>query len=144
YAVRALAERGARVHGAGGPRPAAAPLEAWHEADLRDAESLARAVAAAHPDLVLHLAGQSSAARSFERPVETFQVNALGTWHLLEALKAHAPAARVLVVSSGEIYGPQPEGVRVAEEAPLRPVSPYALSKAAADLFAAVAAERGQ
>src|SRR5262249_39469786 len=144
YVVRALTERGARVHGTGGPPPAHATLAGWHEADLRDPPSLSHLVSSTRPELVVHLAGQSSAARSFEQPVETFHLNALGTWHLLEALAAHSPHARVLAVTSGEIYGPQPEGTRVTEQAPIKPVSPYALSKAAADAFAALAAERGQ
>jgi len=144
HAVRELAARGARVHDTGVVPPAGAALEAWHASDLNDPESLARAVAAARPDFLLHLAGQSSAALSFERPAETFRVNAAGTWHLLEALNAQAPQARALIVTSGEIYGPQPDGERAAEDAPLRPVSPYALSKAAADAFAAITAERGQ
>jgi GDP-4-dehydro-6-deoxy-D-mannose reductase len=144
HVVRALAGLGARVQGTGGPEPHGLPLAAWHESDLRDAASLMAAVAAAKPDVVLHLAGQSSAARSFEQPAETFHVNALGTWYVLEALRVHAPGARSLMVTSGEIYGPHAEGTRLAEDAVLRPTSPYALSKAAADAFAVIAAERGQ
>ncbi len=144
HVVRALASRGARVAGTGGPEPRGVPLVAWHESDLRDPASQMAAVAAAQPDAVLHLAGQSSAARSFHHPSETFHVNALGTWYVLEALRMHAPRARALMVTSGEIYGPNPEGTRIAEDAALRPVSPYGLSKAAADAFAMIASERGQ
>ncbi len=144
HVVRALIALGARVLGTGGPAPAGLALAGWHESDLRDGASLMASVAAARPDLVLHLAGQSSAARSFEHPAETFHVNALGTWFVLEALRVHAPRARVLMVTSGEIYGPHAEGTRVAEDAAVRPVSPYGLSKAAADAFALIAAERGQ
>ena len=144
HAVRALVERGARVFGTGGPQPRGVPLAGWFNSDLRDPESLMTAVAAARPDAVLHLAGQSSAARSFEHPTETFHVNALGTWFVLEALRVHAPRARVLMVTSGEIYGPHAEGTRIAEDGAVRPVSPYGLSKAAADAFGAISAERGQ
>jgi GDP-4-dehydro-6-deoxy-D-mannose reductase len=105
-------------------------------ADLRDAERLTAVVADAKPDAIVHLAAQSSAARSFEFPVETFEVNAMGTWNLVEALRRSAPGARLLAVGTGEAYGPQPEGSRVAEDAPFRPVSPYALSKAAGDAIA--------
>jgi GDP-4-dehydro-6-deoxy-D-mannose reductase len=140
YLSRALNERGARVHGSGiGPPPETLSLEAWHAADLTSLEELVAVTAKARPDVVVHLAGQSSAAQSFRQPVETFRINALGTWHLLEAVRREVPRARVLVVGSGEVYGPQPTGSRTNEEAPLRPVSPYALSKAAADLFAEVA-----
>jgi GDP-4-dehydro-6-deoxy-D-mannose reductase len=57
------------------------------------------------------------------------------TLHVLEAVRAEAPDATVLVVSSGEVYGP-PETLPVRETAPLRPQNPYAVSKAAADLLA--------
>ena len=69
-----------------------------------------------------------------------FEANVLGTWNLLEAVRREAPRARLLVVGTGESYGPQPEGTRVTEEAPFRPVSPYAFSKAAADAGAAACA----
>lgn len=140
HLAAALVARGARVHGAAlGVAPAGARFESWHVADVRDPESVASAVAAARPDAVVHLAGQSSAALSFEDPVATFRINALGTWTVLEAVRAAAPRARVIVVGTGESYGPQPEGSRVAESAPFRPVSPYGFSKAAADAFAEVA-----
>ncbi len=144
HVVGLLAAAGARVHGLGNESPGdGLPLEAWHAADLADAASLVAAVAAARPALVVHLAGQASAARSFAQPIETFRANALGTWHLLQAVRAEASRARVLVVGTGEVYGPQPEGRRVAETAPFLPVSPYALSKAAADVFAELAARDG-
>jgi GDP-4-dehydro-6-deoxy-D-mannose reductase len=56
-----------------------------------------------------------------------------GTWTLLEAARTHAPAARLLVVGTSEVYGATAPGTRAAEDAPIRPVSPYALSKAAAE-----------
>lgn len=134
---RAFAARGDEVHGFGlGPRPDT-PVVAWQAGDVLDVDAVATAVAGARPDAVVHLAGQSSAAVSFERPVETYRANAMGTWSLLDAVRRHAPAARILVVGSGEVYGPQPEGSRVAEDAPFHPVSPYALSKAAADAVSA-------
>ena len=139
-----LAALGAAVHGLGNepPQPAL-PLAGWHAADLTIAASLGDAVAAAAPDFIVHLAGQPSAGRSFEQPVETFRVNALGTWSLLQAVRERAPTARVLVIGTGDCYGTQPEGTRVAEDAPLRPSSPYALSKAVADAFAERAARDG-
>ena len=91
---------------------------------------------------MVHLAGQSSAAVSFDHPVETYRVNAIGTWTVLDAVARHARDSRVLVVGSGEVYGPQPPGSRVAEDAPFRPVSPYALSKAAADALSEAFARR--
>jgi len=144
HLVRLLARDGWHAHGLGSEPPAAdLPLAGWHAADLRDPVALRAAVAAAQPQAIVHLAGQASAARSFQAPEETFRVNALGTWHVLEAAEHVAPRARVLVIGSGEVYGPQPEGSRVAEDAPFTPVSPYALSKGVADIFAHEAAKRG-
>jgi GDP-4-dehydro-6-deoxy-D-mannose reductase len=135
--VAVLVARGARVRGAGlGAPPAGTPLEDWRDADFADAAQT-RAVLAAPPvDAVVHLAGQSSAARSFEAPEETFRANVTGTWTLLEAVRTQAPAARVLVVGTSEVYGSIEAGTRAAEDTPFRPVSPYALSKAAAEQVA--------
>jgi GDP-4-dehydro-6-deoxy-D-mannose reductase len=73
-------------------------------------------------------------ATSFEDPEPTYQTNVMGTLHLLDALRRHAPGARALVVSSAEVYGglttPLPEST------PLSPASPYAASKAAAEMIA--------
>ena len=143
HLARALSARGDEVHGFGlGERPAEAPLAGWHEGDILDEDALAAAFAIARPGAVIHLAGQSSAAVSFERPVETYRVNAIGTWTVLNAVRRQAPAARVVVIGSGEVYGPQAEGSRVAEGASFRPVSPYALSKAAADALSDAFARR--
>jgi GDP-4-dehydro-6-deoxy-D-mannose reductase len=71
-------------------------------------------------------------------------VNFLGVRNLLEAARARAPRARVLVVSTGNVYGTAGAGAPpFAEDAPLRPESPYARAKAAADLLARSYAERG-
>jgi GDP-4-dehydro-6-deoxy-D-mannose reductase len=138
HVARVCAEAGARVHGLGpeSAAPATPALAGWHQADLLDEASLVDAMRATAPDAVIHLAGQSSAALSFEQPELTFRLNALGTWNVLEAVRHAAPRARVLVIGTSESYGPQPEGSRVAEDAPFQPVSPYGLSKAAADALA--------
>jgi GDP-4-dehydro-6-deoxy-D-mannose reductase len=134
HLAAAIAARGDQGHGFGlGEPPAESPLTDWRSGDMLDREAVEAAVAASRPDAVIHLAGQSSPAVSFEQPVQTYRTNAMGTWTLLEAVRQHAPRARVLVVGSADVYGPQPEGSRVAEDAPLRPISPYGLSKAAAD-----------
>jgi GDP-4-dehydro-6-deoxy-D-mannose reductase len=141
--LRALTARGDEVVGYGlGEPPHGLPVADWRTGDVLDAAGLNAAVASARPSRVIHLAGQSSAARSFEHPVETYRANAIGTWMMLDAVARHAPKARVLVVGSGEVYGPQPEGTRVAEGAPFRPISPYAMSKAAADALSEAFARR--
>ena len=136
HLAAALTARGARLSGLGLGAPPATAADGWHEADLRDAGAVARAVAAGAPDRVVHLAAQSSAAASFVDPGETFTVNVSGTWNVLVAVHRHAPRARVLIVGTSEVYGPQPAGTRTAEDTTFRPVSPYALSKAAADALA--------
>lgn len=125
--VIALAER------APTPVEPGAPVET-EVADIRDYEALARVLRRVRPRWIVHLAGQSSAALSFREPRETFAINAAGTLQLLEAVRAEAKDARVLLVGTSEAYGPQPEGTRAGEETPFRPVSPYALSKTVADV----------
>jgi GDP-4-dehydro-6-deoxy-D-mannose reductase len=134
HLVAALVARGARVRGAGlGAPPAGTPLEDWLDADFADHAQAHAAVAASPIDAIVHLAGQSSAARSFEAPEETFRANVSGTWTLLEAVRTHASAARVLTVGTSEVYGAIEPHTRASEGAAVRPVSPYALSKAAAE-----------
>jgi GDP-4-dehydro-6-deoxy-D-mannose reductase len=137
HLVRALAGRGALVRGAGlGAPPAGTLLEAWLDTDFSDLARAEAAVAAAPVDSIVHLAGQSSAAQSFKDPEGTFRANVNGTWSLLEAARTHAPAARVLVVSTSEVYGSIEPGTRAAETHAFVPGSPYALSKAAAEHLA--------
>jgi GDP-4-dehydro-6-deoxy-D-mannose reductase len=145
HLARALVASGVRVVGLGVETepPAGIPLEGWHVADLREPAAVARAVALVQPDAVVHLAGQSSAARSFADPAGTFEANVTGTRNLLEAVRRGAPQARLLIVGSSEVYGPQPEGTRAGEETPFAPVSPYAASKAEADRIAEASA-RGE
>ena len=102
--------------------------------DLRDADRLRRAVARIAPDAVIHLAAQTFVPESLARPRETYEINFFGTLNLLEALKAAGFAGRFLFVGSGDSYGlVAPNELPIDEAAPLRPRSPYAVSKAAAE-----------
>jgi GDP-4-dehydro-6-deoxy-D-mannose reductase len=105
------------------------------DTDVAEAGALREALAEAQPDGVIHLAAASSVAASWTDAAEPWRVNALGTVNLLEAVRVHAPDARVLVVSTGDVYG-QADEIPTPETAPYRPVSPYAASKAAADVAA--------
>lgn len=106
--------------------------------DLTLPSSLARGLDRAQPDVVLHLAGATSVASSWQQPDRSFHVNALGTLNLLEALRSLETEPTVVVATSGEIYGAvDPERQPIAEDEPLRPISPYAASKAAQDLITA-------
>ena len=102
--------------------------------DLTSAASVREAVEAARPEAVIHLAGFSSVAKSHQDPGGAFAVNALGAVHLLTALRDTAPRARLLLIGSAEMYGAIPAGVRATEDFPLRPLSPYAASKVAAEV----------
>ena len=133
------AARGHEVHALVRPgrEGAADPRATVHAADLRDPAALARLLGDLEPDAVAHLAGASSVGSSFADPLGTWDVNLGGTLALLEALREAAPEARALVVSSGEIHGRVPlEDLPVGPDTPLRPLSPYGASKAAADLAA--------
>jgi len=126
---RALDELRARV---AGPLASAA-VDAC---DIRDRAGLRNALDRAHPDGVFHLAAVAFVPKTIERPELAYEVNFLGTVELLAAVREVAPRARVLLVTTGEIYGaidPQRD-LPIVEAQPLRPLSPYSVSKAAADL----------
>jgi GDP-4-dehydro-6-deoxy-D-mannose reductase len=112
------------------------------EADVTDAQALADAIGSVSPRGVVHLAAYSSVADSWGTAGEVWRVNVLGTLNVLEATSVAAPQARVLVASTGEVYG-QAERTPTPETEPVSPVSPYAASKAAAELACAQAAHDG-
>lgn len=102
--------------------------------DIRDADYLQKVVAGLKPDSVIHLAAQTFVPDSFKNPKATFEINFLGTLNLLEALKGSDFTGRMLFVGSGDIYGTVPaERMPIIEEFSLKPRSPYAVSKVAAE-----------
>jgi GDP-4-dehydro-6-deoxy-D-mannose reductase len=115
------------------------------EVDVTDAGATEAALARARPDAVVHLAAQSSPAASWRVQELTFRVNYLGAHCVLGSAARVAPRARLLVIGSADAYGPGPPGAAgpLRETDPLRPRSPYARSKAAADLLAGCYARRG-
>jgi GDP-4-dehydro-6-deoxy-D-mannose reductase len=107
------------------------------QADLQDAASVRHALDRVRPQRVVHLAAQSSPQRSWEDPAGTLKTNLLGLLHLLEGARTLALAPRLLVVGSAEEYGlVRPDEVPLREDAPLRPASPYAVSKVAQGFLA--------
>jgi GDP-4-dehydro-6-deoxy-D-mannose reductase len=103
--------------------------------DLLDPDAVRRVVEAAAPDAIVHLAGQAFVPQSVADPLGTLAVNATGTAYVLEA--ARAVRARVLVISSAEVYGIQPpERMPLDENAAVRPGNAYAASKLAAETYA--------
>ena len=101
---------------------------------IEDAGAIAELIAETKPDAVYHLAGQSDVAASWSDPIGTFLVNADGTLHVVRAC-IDAGVERLLAVTSSDIYGMVgPDELPITEHAPLRPVNPYAASKAAAEM----------
>jgi GDP-4-dehydro-6-deoxy-D-mannose reductase len=118
-------------------------IGADREVDVRDAAAVDAAIASARPDALVHLAALASVPDSYRAPEAVARVNYLGTLHVLRAAVRRAPRARVLVVSSGEVYGGAATSDPIGEDAPLAPVSPYARTKAAADRLGAAFARDG-
>jgi len=126
------------------------------EGDVRDISSIASALDRARPNIIFHFAAQSFVPRSFSHPWETMEVNCRGTVNLMEAIRAKELDSVVVFAGSSEEYGlaimsehqhqqvlsrygsifPEPEHIPeipIAENNPLRPMSPYAVSKVFAD-----------
>jgi GDP-4-dehydro-6-deoxy-D-mannose reductase len=103
------------------------------DVDVTDARAVARELAAAAPRAVIHLAALSSVGSSWADAGETWRVNVVGTVNVLEAARTQVPKCRVIVASTGEVYG-RAQRVPTSEDESLQPVSPYAASKAAAEV----------
>lgn len=101
--------------------------------DITDAEAVGRLMDRIRPSAVYHLAGWADVGGSWKAPVEAFRANAEGTLNVLGAA-VDAGVGRVLAVSSADVYGKvEPSELPLTEDSPLRPASPYAASKVAAD-----------
>ena len=120
------------------------------EGDVRDDAAVRRVVAEVRPDAILHLAGQVAVTTSIVDPRTDFEVNALGTLNLLEAVRSEEPEAVVLYASTNKVYGElgrrgvvergrgyafSGDPTAVGEETPLDFQSPYGCSKGAADQY---------
>ena len=126
------------------------------EGDLTDITSLATCLDLSEPDYIFHLGAQSFVPRSFQNPMETQQINCLGTSNLLDAMRIKDYDSKVVFAGSSEEYGlvissedqyeraskeygtifPEPENIPelpIKETNPLRPMSPYAVSKVYGD-----------
>lgn len=105
--------------------------------DMNDPASVRGVINHAQPAVILHLASASSVAESWQDPEPVYRTNVLGQLRLLEAARQLEPMPRVVIASSGEVYGRDGhDGRPIGEDAPLRPMSPYAVSKAVQDLQA--------
>lgn len=122
----------------------------FHRVDIRDFETLSAVVRDTRPDMVLHLAAQVAVTTSYLNPREDFEINAIGSFNVMEAVRLHAPEAFVLYASTNKVYGGMesvpvvrgdhgyafrdlPHGV--PEDQPLDFHSPYGCSKGVADQY---------
>jgi len=104
--------------------------------DLRDKERVTSLVEEIRPDVLFHLAAQSSVGASFSDPWETLENNIRSQLNLLEAVRQSERETIVLVIGSNEEYGsPRPEDLPQTEQTPLRPNNPYAVSKVGQDFL---------
>lgn len=100
--------------------------------DIRERDAVFAVVRDAAPDVVYHLAARSNVKQSIEDPILTLSTNINGSVHVLDAVRAYAPAARVISVGSSAEYGQGGAGFeRIPETAPLLPRSPYGVTKVA-------------
>lgn len=114
-----------------------ARIEAMDLSDSDCVDPLTELIDRKQPEAIYHLAAQSNPHASMDDPRGSWAVNLGGTLNLLESVRASSINPRVLVVSSGVVYGNPPEDrIPVAEDCPERPINPYSASKAASDLLA--------
>jgi GDP-4-dehydro-6-deoxy-D-mannose reductase len=107
------------------------------DADLEDALQVDAVFDAVRPDRIVHLAAQSSPQVSWADPAGTLRANVMGLLNLLESVRRRGLSPRILVVGSAEEYGMvDPRNLPVSEDAPLRPATPYAVSKVAQGFLA--------
>ena len=105
-----------------------------HNADIRDGYSMQSVFKEVNPEYCFHLAAQSFVLESWSSPLETLSTNILGTTNVLEAIKLKCSECKTLVAGSSEEYGlVHPSELPIKEDNPLRPMSPYGVSKVATD-----------
>ncbi len=144
YLTECCVKQGCEVHGIDrfvGPDKDVSPIEAFgakvHEGDFRDGDGILSLIYKLQPDWIFHLAAQSYVPLSWKSPHETMETNVIGLTHLFEAIRETGLRPRIHIPGSSEEYGLiNASEIPVKEDNPLRPLSPYAVSKAAQDLMA--------
>lgn len=108
-----------------------------HQCDITEFQSVFKVIKETKPDIIFHTAGQAFVPSSFEFTADTFKVNVIGTINIFEAVKACEINPRIVVVTSGEVYG-ETFGLPSlhSEQSVPRPVNPYAASKTSVDYIA--------
>lgn len=106
------------------------------ECDLRDATSTRDVIEEVKPEFIFHLAAQSYVPTSWKAPTESLTTNVLGELNIFEAVRKIGLGCRIQLAGSSEEYGMvYPDEVPITEDNPLRPLSPYGVSKVAQDLL---------
>ncbi len=129
YATQALERHGHTVV----PMDVRSEAPDGYAVDLSDRTAVRKLVEDVRPDACLHLGAISFVPEGNRDPGAMLTVNVAGTVNLLDAFRELAPEARILVVSSAQVYGPIGHDQPIGEDHPLRPTTLYAMSKAAAD-----------
>jgi GDP-4-dehydro-6-deoxy-D-mannose reductase len=142
YMAEYALARGAEVYGSSRWRSKTENIEHLRskitliESDLRDLSSVRNLLESSSPDYVVHLAAQSFVGASWQTPAETLSTNIISQVNLLEGIRNLKMAPRFLAVGSSEEYGLVYEDeLPIRETHPLRPLSPYAVSKVAQDMM---------
>jgi GDP-4-dehydro-6-deoxy-D-mannose reductase len=132
-----LLEKGYEVFGIVKPTSEKHHDNNFFPADIQDFEEIKRVIGEITPDYIFHLAALTSPAESFKNPADTVTTNIGGQLNILESVKQlQLMETKVLVVSSAEVYGKAEEHeLPMDEKTPLRPLSPYAVSKIAQDFL---------
>ena len=105
--------------------------------DITNPEMIFAVLSKYMPDVIINMAGQANVGLSWKKPQLTVQLNTIGLINILEAVKAVNSKTRIVAVGSSDEYGSLEErGVNVTEDIPIKPITPYAISKQAQELFA--------
>ena len=105
--------------------------------DIMSQEMIQSVLEEQKPDVIINMAGQANVGLSWKKPQLTVQLNTVGLINILESVRAVNPAILVIAVGSSDEYGSLEErGANVTEDIPVKPITPYAISKQAQELFA--------
>lgn len=105
--------------------------------DIMNPEMIQSVLEKHQPDVIINMAGQANVGLSWKKPQLTVQLNTVGLINILETVRAVNPQIRVIAVGSSDEYGNLKEiGANVTEDIPVKPITPYAISKQAQELFA--------
>ncbi len=115
------------------------PGQSTIQADILNEEELRNVISNVQPDVIFHLAGQASVAKSWDIPQRTFEINVIGTINLIEAVKAFDRGIRIVLIGSSDEYGDAGKEYHLFnEEMEPLPQTPYAVSKKAQEDIAKI------